>query len=577
MGGEEDNILLDGDLVGSAGPQDIDPFDSTTFSLALGDISQGKHSIRIVSQSRSLCIGGINCENDLADGYHWVDALKLSGDANCPTAISGDPGAPAITNVDWALRPNNNLIVEFDVDVDSSSEVWIEYQAVYGEDGVLKTHPTPMSSNSHHLDVMRLLADTEYCFQVFARNDAGQVSDSMQGSFRTGPLPAELASSSFRLVSGVPTSYPLTLLNHQTGDFDGIVAVDSRANVVWYQDGHNAGDIVQDPDNYNLLFISGQVIKEIAPTGELVHESPDVCSIPLSDPSTQGIQGGAHHEVLPPDGDLVMYLGWVIKDPFNDPERLQRGDTIRQWNRQTGEDVQIWDPFEFLDPFNDRTESSNFPSRGMGCDGNTPNEDWTHSNSLQVVPAGNARPEEDDNILMSVRDVNEIISIEPDLSGIAWRLGDATQLGNSTSDFTFPNPDDQFYRQHSARQLPNGNILLFDNGTLRPASEGGEYSRALELELDMQNMTATKVWEYRHNPDLFSRIVSNVNRLENGNTVVVFGADQSTDECCRIFTLVEADDQPEANALTVIEISAPGKSLQYRVHPVQTLSGEEEK
>jgi hypothetical protein len=37
-----------------------------------------------------------------------------------------------------------------------------------------------------------------------------------------------------------------------------------------------------------------------------------------------------------------------------------------------------------------------------------------------------------------------------------------------------------------------------DNGDGRPAAEGGQYSRALELALDWNSMTASKVWEYRH-------------------------------------------------------------------------------
>ena len=45
-------------------------------------------------------------------------------------------------------------------------------------------------------------------------------------------------------------------------------------------------------------------------------------------------------------------------------------------------------------------------------------------------------------------------------------------------------------------QLDNGNILMFDNGDSRPTKEGGQYSRALELELDLKKKTAKKVWEF---------------------------------------------------------------------------------
>ena len=313
----------------------------------------------------------------------------------------------------------------------------------------------------------------------------------------------------------------------------------------------------------NLLLEDGRIIREVTPLGELVAESTDVFCEPSPDPRNWD---GVHHEILAPQDGKVLYIGRVVRDPFNDPSRLQQGDTIRQWDQLTGEDVELWDPFEFLNPINDRTGDSNSSATRFwgGCDGTVENEDWTHANSIQGAPGG--------NIIMSVRHLDLIISIAPDLQLLEWRLGDGGRLGDPYSDFTFQDSSDQFYHQHSARELPNGNILLFDNGNDRPVEEGGEYSRALELELDLVNMTATKVWEYRHTPDLYAQCCSNVTRLANGNTAVIFGSNFQVDQCCRTFTLVEADS--DGNAVSVIEISSPGKGIQYRAYPVDTLSGE---
>jgi hypothetical protein len=78
------------------------------------------------------------------------------------------------------------------------------------------------------------------------------------------------------------------------------------------------------------------------------------------------------------------------------------------------------------------------------------------------------------------------------------------------------------------------------------------------------------VWEYRHEPDLYSGAVCSVYRLENGNTVVDFGYDDVNDP--GIFTVVEAN--PEGNVVAIIEISSPGKTTQYRAIPVDSLNGE---
>jgi hypothetical protein len=89
-------------------------------------------------------------------------------------------------------------------------------------------------------------------------------------------------------------------------------------------------------------------------------------------------------------------------------------------------------------------------------------QDWTHANSVSILPDG--------NIMVSIRHLNQIIAIKPDFSGTAWRLG------GPGSDFTFPNQADQFYHQHFAHMLPNGHVLLFDNGNFRPDDQGGGYS-----------------------------------------------------------------------------------------------------
>jgi len=66
----------------------------------------------------------------------------------------------------------------------------------------------------------------------------------------------------------------------------------------------------------------------------------------------------------------------------------------------------------------------------------------------------------------------------------------------------------------------NGNILLFDNGNLHPV----QASRAAEYQLDEQAMTATLVWEYRRNPDVFAPSRGSVQRLPNGNTIIGWGS-----------------------------------------------------
>ncbi len=81
--------------------------------------------------------------------------------------------------------------------------------------------------------------------------------------------------------------------------------------------------------------------------------------------------------------------------------------------------------------------------------------------------------------------------------------------------------------QHRAlRRLENGNITLFDNGNDRDPS----YSRALEYEIDEINKTVTRVWQYPGDQSEFSFIMSNVQRLPNGNTFIGWGGQPQLSE-----------------------------------------------
>src|SRR5262249_49719403 len=229
----------------------------------------------------------------------------------------------------------------------------------------------------------------------------------------------------------------------------------------------------------------------------------------------------------------ILHLAKIIKDPFFDagiaPQgaRLQWGTGIRRWNLTTGTDELVWDPFRFLNPLTERSDeasadpviNSNFATSIPCAGASLPRvEEWMGANSLHVAPTG--------VILMAVRHLNTVIAIAPLFDRIVWRVG---RFG---SDFTFTDSADRFYFGSFVRMLETENLLLFDNGSGRPSAEGGFYSRALELALEWDSMTATKVWEYRHQvaagatpvykyPDK----VGSAQRLKNGNTLIMFGAD----------------------------------------------------
>ena len=132
--------------------------------------------------------------------------------------------------------------------------------------------------------------------------------------------------------------------------------------------------------------------------------------------------------------------------------------------------------------------------------------DFVHTNSIAV--------DYDGHLILSPREYNMIMKIDRITAETIWKLG------GDNSDFEFINDDIDFSRIHDVRPVPGkpNQYTLFDNG--RDRKNGGKFSRAVEYKLDLDAMTAEKVWEYRHNPDIFSAYCGGTQPLENGNRFI---------------------------------------------------------
>jgi hypothetical protein len=132
--------------------------------------------------------------------------------------------------------------------------------------------------------------------------------------------------------------------------------------------------------------------------------------------------------------------------------------------------------------------------------------DYVHMNAIDV--------DTDGNLLLSSRHLDEITKIDRTTGAIMWRLGGKHNM------FTFINDSIGFSHQHAIRRIANGHLTLFDNGNFHQPS----FSRAIEYAIDTASMQATLVWQYRNMPDIYGMAMGYVQRLENGNTLIGWGA-----------------------------------------------------
>jgi hypothetical protein len=120
---------------------------------------------------------------------------------------------------------------------------------------------------------------------------------------------------------------------------------------------------------------------------------------------------------------------------------------------------------------------------------------WTGENGLAELPNG--------DIIVSFRTISTVIIIDRKTGKIIWKLGAPPLCG-----------------QHAPTPLPNGNLLIFDNGPHR-LDHSMPFSRVIEVEPPTKKI----VWEYREKreSDFFSPRISNAQRLPNGNTMICEG------------------------------------------------------
>ncbi len=134
-----------------------------------------------------------------------------------------------------------------------------------------------------------------------------------------------------------------------------------------------------------------------------------------------------------------------------------------------------------------------------------PRSIWGYTNAMDIMPNG--------DIVFTLRYLNTLAILDRKTGEITWRWGPKHSIGHP----------------HHCSVLPNGNILLFDNGFHRKPYIGSdleispagiseeEYSAILEINPKTDEIE----WDYRDRQNLFyTPVCGGTQRLPNGNTLV---------------------------------------------------------
>ena len=210
------------------------------------------------------------------------------------------------------------------------------------------------------------------------------------------------------------------------------------------------------------------------------------------------------------DGKVV----WSDPGPVHhDARRLVDGNTLAVCNGHAvypdiSHEPKVYDYIQEITPENEVVWEWHFAAHADELEAeeakNLPagHNDWPHINTVEELPdtplgQRDARFRAG-NVLVSPRHMHCIFIIGRESGRVVWSWGRGEILG-----------------QHQPTMLPDGDILMFDNGHGPP--ERGR-SRVIEIEPD----TGKIVWQWPDDPgrEFWSPVGSGAQRLPNGNTLI---------------------------------------------------------
>jgi len=416
-------------------------------------------------------------------------------DTNMPSDIPIDAPVDATGDLaieDLVIVTNPSNVLSFFVEWKTGEPAAATLSVDCGPDYQTTVETGTDSPLTSHSTFIQGLFDGASCnLRVDATSDSG-ATGTASTTLDVGPLPDVLPELDVTVLDegAMEPGWTLTNLNNH---FEGVpltgAIIDPQGRYRWY---HVLSTEFAGTDNELRLMRDGTGVLFCGTRKQI---QPAIVSWEGSTLWTEQVH--MHHDCRFVDDDLQV-LRYITDSADGCPE-MNPAANIVEYNPWTGEELWRW----------------------RLCDHWVPDVltwRWSHPNTIEGFPDENA-------FLLSLRDQHTLVKVNRDTEQIEWKLGLKGEIPLSDAD--------QFWRQHAPEIQPDGNIVLFDNGS----AEERPYSRLIEIAYDETAMTAEVVWEYAPEPRIFAPIWGDADRLANGNTLGTFGLRESD----KITHLIEVD------------------------------------
>ncbi len=411
------------------------------------------------------------------------------------TPVDPDKSAitPTFTNLKANGNANNVLSAIVTARAINATAIAVEYDS---DSPFSQSTPfVPVKGDSARVPVLGLKASRSYAMRAVAISASGNKTTSTPFSFNTPKLPDELPRVA--VVTSQSPAAGFIMLGFSTSEAANkyyALIIDNDGIPVWYREFPSAVVDFQKQTNGNYTAFTA-----IDGSPPHFYEFDNLGNLTREFRAGNGRETGPHELRLFDDGYCLFGVQFQEMNltASGGLQNARIRGTVVEYHRSA--QSLLWNPFEHFQV----TDAA--PDISLAAANVNP---W-HGNAIDI--------DSDGNLLVSFRNCDEITKINSRTGEMIWRLG------GKKNQFTFVNdPSQGFSHQHGIRRLPNGNIILFDNGNLHSPPE----SRAVEYRLDERGKIAELVWEYRHQPPLYGFALGFAQRLANGNTLISFGTAQ---------------------------------------------------
>jgi hypothetical protein len=333
--------------------------------------------------------------------------------------------------------------------------------------------PVELGDLTHRTLMLGMTANATYHYRIVAEA-ADDRCTSEDRQITTGPLPetlplpASTVEAPTRAASGFLVTSVLSSGGVDEASSAVLVIFDESGRPVWWSDAP-----VDFPIRTRLSW-DGRHLYSVGSNRDRSAEGTVFEVSMEGTEQTTFVVPTSHHDLSPtPDGDLLF----LTRDGTDGCDRVTR------WSA-------------------DGTTSIVFDvAVGLGDAFLAERTDPCHCNSIHYSPI-------DETITLSCLNQNTYMKIDG-TGKLLWVLG-----GNNGQSY-FDGDGAQWEHQHGHQMVTADRILFFNNGATPSAN-----ALAIEVELDTDTWTATRVWSYQG--DVSSPTLGDVQRLRNGNTLVTY-------------------------------------------------------